>query len=50
MTNYLKFAWTIPPLIPHAPLLLSLTTLVPVGFAINDLDAVLCGYRLNPAP
>ncbi|KAK7723109.1 hypothetical protein SLS57_004666 [Botryosphaeria dothidea] len=44
------FAWTIPPLVPHAPLLLSLTTLVPVGFAINDLDAVLCGYRLNPAP
>ncbi|EKG12491.1 Major facilitator superfamily [Macrophomina phaseolina MS6] len=35
------FAWTIPPLVPRAPMLLSLAALVPVGFAINDLDSVL---------
>ncbi|GME52996.1 mfs multidrug transporter [Neofusicoccum parvum] len=35
------FAWTIPPLVPRAPLLLSMAALVPVGFAINDLDSVL---------
>ncbi|KAL1621016.1 hypothetical protein SLS56_009432 [Neofusicoccum ribis] len=41
------FAWTIPPLVPRAPLLLSMAALVPVGFAINDLDSVLCGYMAD---
>ncbi|KAL1645175.1 hypothetical protein SLS58_003880 [Diplodia intermedia] len=35
------FAWTIPPLVPQAPLMVSMAALVPVGFAINDLDSVL---------
>ncbi|KAF4541717.1 Major facilitator superfamily [Lasiodiplodia theobromae] len=41
------FAWTIPPLVPQAPLLVSMAALVPVGFAINDLDSVLCGYMAD---
>lgn len=41
------FAWTIPPLAPRAPLLVSMAALVPVGFAINDLDSVLCGYMAD---
>ncbi|OJD36400.1 mfs multidrug transporter [Diplodia corticola] len=41
------FAWTIPPLVPQAPMWVSMAALVPVGFAINDLDSVLCGYMAD---
>ncbi|KAF2087666.1 MFS multidrug transporter [Saccharata proteae CBS 121410] len=37
------FAWTIPPIV-HIHWIVSMLALVPVGFAINDLDTVLCGY------
>ncbi|KAK8226667.1 MFS multidrug transporter [Phyllosticta capitalensis] len=38
------FAWTIPPLVPHVSWAVSMLALIPVGFATNDLDAVLAGY------
>ena len=37
------FSWTIPPLV-HIHWSLSLLTLIPIGFAINDIECVLAGY------
>lgn len=41
------FAWTIPPLVAQAPWIISFLALVPVGFAINEFDAVLTGYMAD---
>lgn len=37
------FAWTIPPAV-HAPWIVSMLALIPVGFAVNEFDCVLVGY------
>jgi hypothetical protein len=37
------FAWTIPPLV-HAPWIASMLSLVPAGFALNDITFTLQGY------
>lgn len=41
------FAWTIPPLVRNVPWIVSMLALIPVGFATNDLDTVLCGYMAD---
>ncbi|KAL9113623.1 MAG: hypothetical protein Q9227_002361 [Pyrenula ochraceoflavens] len=41
------FAWTTPPLVPQAPWPISFLALVPIGFAINEFDAVLAGYMAD---
>lgn len=38
------FAWTIPPMVPHVHWIVSMLSLVLLGFAINEFDAVLSGY------
>ncbi|KAL9095706.1 MAG: hypothetical protein Q9165_002138 [Trypethelium subeluteriae] len=38
------FAWTVPPAVLSAPWIVSMLSLVPVGFAINEFDCVLVGY------
>jgi len=38
------FAWTIPPIVPQAPWIVSMLALIPIGFAINEFDCVLVGY------
>jgi hypothetical protein len=37
------FAWTVPPAV-HAPWIISMLALIPIGFAINEFDCVLVGY------
>ena len=37
-------AWTIPPLVPHVHWIVSMLSLVLLGFATNEFDAVLAGY------
>lgn len=41
------FAWTTPPLVPRCPWPISVLALVPVGFAVNEFDAVLAGYMAD---
>ena len=38
------FAWTIPPLVPHVHWIVSMLSLILLGFATNEFDAVLAGY------
>ena len=38
------FAWTIPPRVPHVHWIVSMLSLILLGFAINEFDAVLAGY------
>ena len=38
------FAWTVPPEVDNVPWIVSMVALVPVGFAINEIDCVLAGY------
>lgn len=38
------FAWTIPPLVSHVHWIVSMLSLVLLGFATNEFDAVLAGY------
>ena len=38
------FAWTIPPLVSHIHWIASMLSLVLLGFATNEFDAVLAGY------
>jgi len=39
-----SFSWTIPPLVPEAPWILSMISLVCVGFAVNEFEYTLAGY------
>ena len=38
------FAWTIPPLVSHVHWIVSMLSLILLGFATNEFDAVLAGY------
>ncbi|KAK0510422.1 hypothetical protein JMJ35_006854 [Cladonia borealis] len=38
------FAWTIPPLVPHVHWSVSMLSLILLGYATNEFDAVLAGY------
>ena len=38
------FAWTIPPLVPHVPWIVSMLALMLLGFTTNEFDCVLAGY------
>ncbi|KAL9619440.1 MAG: hypothetical protein Q9160_005951 [Pyrenula sp. 1 TL-2023] len=41
------FAWTTPPLVPQCPWAISVLALIPIGFAVNEFDAVLAGYMAD---
>jgi len=41
------FAWSIPPKVSHISWIVSMIGLVPIGFAANDIDAVLGGYLVD---
>ena len=38
------FAWTVPPKVTSIHWIISMLALIPVGFAINEIDCVLAGY------
>ncbi|KAL9093828.1 MAG: hypothetical protein Q9165_003751 [Trypethelium subeluteriae] len=38
------FSWSIPPLVPHVHWIVSMLSLIFLGFATNEFDAVLAGY------
>lgn len=38
------FAWTVPPGVPRVHWGVSMLALIPIGFAINEIDCVLAGY------
>lgn len=41
------FAWTIPPHARHLSPYVSITSIVPMGFAVNEFDNVLTGYLID---
>lgn len=44
------FAWTVPPAVPRVHWGVSMLALIPIGFAINEIDRVLAGYLANSYP
>ncbi|KAL9101641.1 MAG: hypothetical protein Q9163_003116 [Psora crenata] len=41
------FAWTIPPAVMHIDWFVSVVALIPVGYALNEMDTILGGYLVD---
>ena len=41
------FAWTVPPLGTKVPWIVSMISLITIGYSTVDFDTILCGYLID---